>query len=631
VSRCSKGLHIAVAILAFVAAAFSAAGAARSAAVAPAGAARAGAFVPAGAAGAARASVAPRTGPTAASRSAVIVSPAAGTPDASPQTQISILGVPPDRIRSIQVRDSASGLVVGAVHAYSGRRGASYVLRQPLKGGERVDVTLRLAGRAPLRWSFTVARLAPTPPILNIPKLQPAKLQHFVSEPDLLPPRIAVNRGALPGDVFLTPLPSPEIHPESNNALTINPVGPGGPMIIDGHGRLVWFKQLPPPEVATNLRVQRYLGRDVLTWWQGEVTFAAFGRGVGVIADRSYRTVKVVHAGNGYSADLHEFLLTPAGDAFFTIYSLVQVHLPGTPAGSLTEVLDSIAQEVDIRTGLVVWEWHALGHVPLRDSYATPKTSAYFDAYHLNSIQPLADNRVLISARDTCAVYEIDRTSGRIAWTLGGKASTFRLGPGARFFFQHDARLLRGDRVSLFDDEAGPPIEAPSSRGLVLALNMRHRTAHVAHQYKRPGNHTSAESEGSVQTLPDGKVFVGFGSARFFSAFTPSGKLVFDAGLPQDDGSYRDFVFPWHGTPRSRPVAVARRSGAGGVSIFVSWNGASDVARWQVLAHGRPVETVAARGFETRIDLSGGASSFVVRAIGASGRTLGTSPAVSAS
>jgi Arylsulfotransferase (ASST) len=558
----------------------------------------------------------------------VIVSPAAGTPDASPRTQISVLGVMPDRIRSIQVRGSASGLVVGAVHAYSDRRGASYVLRRSLKGGEGVTVTLRLAGRAPLRWSFTVARLAATPPILDIAKLQPAKLQHFVSEPDLLPPRISVGRGALDGDVFLTPLPSPEIHPESNNALTINPVGPGGPMIVDGRGRLIWFKQLAPPEVATNLRAQRYIGHDVLTWWQGKVTFAAFGLGVGVIADRSYRTLHVVHTGNGYSADLHEFLLTPAGDALFTIYSLVRVHLPGTPPGALSDVLDSIAQQVDVRTGLVVWEWHALGHIPLRDSYATAKTSAYFDAYHFNAIQPLADNRVLVSARDTSAVYEINRTTGRVVWTLGGKASTFHMGPGARFFFQHDARLLPGSRVSLFDDEAGPPIMAPSSRGLILSLNLRHRTATVAHQYKRPGNNTSAESEGSVQMLPGGNVFVGFGSARFFSAFTRSGRLVFDASLPKDDGSYRDFVSPWHGAPRTRPVAVARRGAAGRVSIFVSWNGATDVSRWQVLAHGKAVKTAAHQGFETRIDLASRASTFVVRALSASGRPLRRSPAV---
>ena len=168
------------------------------------------------------------------------------------------------------------------------------------------------------------------------------------------------------------PLPSPVVHPESNNTVTINPVGPGGPMIVDGAGNLVWFRQLTPPEVAANLRLQRYHGRKVLTWWEGTVTPAAFGVGGGVIANHAYNVIRVVHAGNGYPMDLHEFELTKDGDALFTVYSPILVHLPGTPAGTLSPLLDSIVQEVDIKTGLVVWEWHSYGHIPLETSQATP-------------------------------------------------------------------------------------------------------------------------------------------------------------------------------------------------------------------------------------------------------------------
>ena len=120
-------------------------------------------------------------------------------------------------------------------------------------------------------------------------------------------------------------------------------------------------------------------------------------------------------------------------------------------------------QQVDIRTGLVVWEWHALGHIPLRESYATAANSAFYDAFHINSIQPLARDRVLhVRARHVGDLH-VKRAGGRILWTLGGKASDFKLGPGARFWFQHDAQL-HGNR-SMFDDQAGPPQKAPSSRG----------------------------------------------------------------------------------------------------------------------------------------------------------------------
>ena len=558
----------------------------------------------------------------------VTISPEPGTPDASPDTQISILGVPPSQLDSVRVVGSTSGLVRGAFHAYSGRRGASFVLRRPLAQGERVNVTIRITGRKPIAYQFTVARLAPVPPVLNIPAMQPAKLDHFVSQPGLLPPRIAVSRGSVSGDVFLAPLPSPMIHPGSNNAITINPVGPGGPMIIDGRGRLVWFKQLPAPLVAANFRPQRFAGHQVLTWWQGKVTIAAFGLGEGVIADTRYRTLRTVHPGNGYQADIHEFKLTSAGDALFTAYSLVMIHLPGTAPGKLSPMLDSILQEVDVRTGLVDWEWHGFGHIPLSDSYATPATSAYFDAYHLNSIEPLPGGRLLVSARDTSSIYEIDRATGHVIWTLGGKASSFKLGPGARFWFQHDASVLPGNRVSLFDDEAGPPIFAPYSRGLVLGLDAKHHTARVVQAYRLPGTVAPASSEGTFQTLPDHNVFVGFGASPYFSEFSAGGSIKFEANLPQDDGSYREFTYPWHATPTTRPALTAKRTSSGHVSLYVSWNGATTVARWQVLAAGKPVATVRDGNFETRIDLGSSASTFAVRALSSSGKVLARSPEV---
>ncbi|HUO73993.1 MAG TPA: arylsulfotransferase family protein [Solirubrobacteraceae bacterium] len=543
----------------------------------------------------------------------------------------------PRQIASVRVVGSVSGPHPGRLAPYSRGGGASFILRHPLTEGEHASVVVRIAGRGPIHFGFTVARLAPTQPPLNIPVLQPAKLDHFVSQPELLAPQITVHRGAgVPsGYIFLAPLPSPEIHPESNNVLTIHPVGPGGPMIVDNRGRLVWFHQLQPPFVAANFRPQRFDGHEVLTWWQGGVTPAAFGLGEGVIADTSYRTLRIVRTGNGYSADIHEFVITPDGDALFTAYSPILVHLPGTPSVTLSPLLDSIVQEVDIRTGLVMWEWHAYGHIPLADSYATAATSSTFDAYHLNSIQLLAGDRVLVSARDTSAVYDIDAGTGRILWTLGGKASSFRLGRGVRFFFQHDAQLRPDGTVTLFDDEAGPPIEAKSSRAIVVALDQRHKTARLVRQYRRTAD-TLADSEGNMQTLPSGNPFVGFGSAPAFSEFSAGGRLLFDASLPVDDGSYREYLFPWTATPRTRPALAARRTAAGRVSVYASWNGATTVARWQVLggasaASLTPLATAAASGFETRVTVSSSASTFAVRALSARGRVLASSAAVSPS
>ncbi len=568
--------------------------------------------------------------PLASAHARPAVSPAPGTPDVSPQTQISILGVNPDRIRSVRATGDETGAHAGSLRRYANGRGASFVPNEAFAEGEHVNLAVKIEGRTPIRRRFTIAHLGRIQPPLNLDQTQPAKLQHFVSRPDLIPPRITVHeRGRTKGRVFMTPLPSPVVHPGGSNVITINPVGPGGPMIADGNGNLVWFKQLERPNVAANLRIQRYEGHRVLTWWQGGVTPSAYGLGKGVIANRSYRTIATVRAGNGYEMDLHELTLAPDGSALFTIYSPVMIHLPGTPEGKLSPLLDAIVQQVDIRTGLVMWEWHSYGHVPLADSYATPENSASYDAFHINSIQRLRHGRVLVSMRDTSAVYKIRKADGRILWTLGGKASDFRLRRGARFWFQHDAKLLGHGRISLFDDEAGPPQKAPASRGLILRLNARRGTATTAHEYLRSDD-TSAQSEGSVQTRPGGNVFVGFGSTQFFSEFSRDGRLLYDAGLPKDDGSYRVYRHPWRATPATRPDAVARRAGGSRVAVYASWNGATGIARWQLLAGPsggplRPIDSAPSEGFETRIRAVSSARTFAVRALDADGSVLATS------
>ena len=566
------------------------------------------------------------------------ISPQPNTPAASPQTQISILGTPRSQIRSVSVTGQSSGVHPGRLLSYSGHRGASFVPDQPFTQGEAVSVVVRVGGRKPIRFGFTIATLGSKQPVLNLTSTQPDKLQHFVTEPGLTPPKITINRTSKRtrgnGDVLMTPLPSPVVHPESNNSISIHPVGPGGPMIFDAAGRLIWFRQLTPPDVATNLRLQRYKGRRVLTWWEGSVTFAAFGLGEGVIANRNYDVIKVVHSGNGYPMDLHEFELTRDGDALFTIYQPIRVHLPGTPEGTLSPLLDSIVQEVDIKTGLVTWEWHSYGHIPLDTSQATPQNSASFDAFHINAIQDLKKDRILISARDTSAIYKVDRATGRILWTLGGKGSNFRLGPGAQFYFQHNAHQLSNGRIGMFDDGAGPPQLNPFSRGLILQLNKRRHKATLVRQFARSGT-TSAQSEGSLQRLPGGNVFVGFGSEPFFSEFSPRGKLLLDGSLPQDDGTYRTYRFPWSATPKTSPAVVAQRSGST-VSVFASWNGATEVAKWQVLAGSSAgplsrVATARTQGFESRVDVSSSAGFFAVRALDSKGRVIGRSAVVPAS
>jgi len=144
-----------------------------------------------------------------------------------------------------------------------------------------------------------------------------------------------------------------------------------------------------------------------------------------------------------------------------------------------------------------------------------------------------------------------------------------------------------------------------------------------------------SEYMGNTQVLPNGNVIVGWGQVPFVSEYTPSGKLIFDAAFPSPDMSYRAYVQPWVGKPLSPPSGAARAK-AGKTTVYASWNGATQVSSWRVLAvtsggATRSVGTHARTGFETSIPVSGGAGRFEVQALDASGHVLGTSKAFGAS
>jgi hypothetical protein len=447
-----------------------------------------------------------------------------------------------------------------------------------------------------------------------------AGVVRFHSRPDLAPDRVRVTVAArgrtVPGLVFLAVKRGP---------------GQDGPTILDDAGHVVWFHPVPAHMAATLFRVQRYRGQAVLTWWQGRTRYG-HGRGVDVILDRQYRRVAVVRAGDGLMADHHVFELTPRGTAYVSAYVRRRMDLRAVGGPRDGEVFDSVVQEVDVASGRVVWQWRASDHVPVTEGVTCPKRGIPHDYFHLNAVDPGPHGTLLISARNTHAIYDVDERSGRIAWRLGGVRSDFRFGPGARFAFQHDVRWLGHDTLSLFDNEATPP-QAPQSRGLVLRLDFRAHTARVVRAYAHPDK-LLIPAEGNVQTLPDGHVFTSWGVAGHVSELTHGGRLVFDLRLPPGADTYQAFRSPWSGAPLDRPALAAQRAPGGAETVWASWNGATALRSWQLLAGStpsalRPLGAPVPRlDFETAVHARTGARWVAVRALGPGGRVLGQSRAV---
>jgi hypothetical protein len=564
---------------------------------------------------------------SAAAASAVAVSPLNGTPDVSPFTQISFLGVPASQIARVSVIGSRTGRHSGKLAAYASAPGASFLLSHPFTQGETVTASAVVGPKGhtkAVRTTFTVERFAN----YQVTAGKPLQLsghgmeQSFQTQPQLKPPVVSVtanNPGAAPGDIFLTPT---------------NGYGQPGTMILDQLGRLVWFHPVPKGDDATNFQVESYLGQPVLVWWEGAVpTRLGFGFGRDEIVNTAYKSVATINAGNGYQADLHDFQITPQGSAYVTTYSLVSADLSsdGGPRNGILQ--DSIVQEIDIPTGLVMFEWHAYGHVALENSFAhvPPRNDEPFDFFHINSISadPWGDGNFIVSSRNTWAGYEINHLTGAIEWRLGGRHSSFKMGPGTGTAFQHDMRWQPDGTLTIFDNGAVPKVHS-ESRIIRERIDWAHRKVTLVSRYT---GHLSAGSQGNAQLLPNGNSFVGWGEEPFLTEFSAAGQVLFSARFPSPGQSYRAYRFAWNANPASRP-AIAVKAGAGpDATVYASWNGATDVSAWRVLAGATPatlttVTQVPSGGFETAVPVSSGAANFAVQALGPAGEVLSTSAVV---
>jgi outer membrane protein assembly factor BamB len=442
----------------------------------------------------------------------------------------------------------------------------------------------------------------------------PDDVLRFRSRPDLRPPRLAVlRRGGSERSLFLSPSSGP---------------GQRGALIVDATGELVWFRPTRPDTVM-NFRTALYKGEPVLTWWQGRAE-RGLGVGVHVIVDSTYREVARLPAGGGRQSDLHEFVLTSRGTAIVTSYEVRTMNLSRVGGPSSGKVIGGIVQEIAIPSARVLFEWRSLDHVAVDEAYTTYNGHAY-DCFHINSVDLDADGNLLVSARNTWTVYKVDSETGRVLWRLGGKRSDFQMGPGTRFAWQHDARHHNEGRlISIFDNSAAPAV-APASRVLLIELDRRERRARLVRQYTHPRRLLSPFM-GNAQVLPNGNIVVGWGGLPYITEFRRDGSVQFDARLPGAGQNYRAFRLPWQARPH-RPPRLVAHTAAGRRRLYVSWNGATEVARWRLEAGParndlQPVLTRPKQGFETSFPSPRGARFATAVALDASGQILGRSKTI---
>jgi hypothetical protein len=448
----------------------------------------------------------------------------------------------------------------------------------------------------------------------------------YHTAPEIRAQRVCMNlgvttHGSQPGTyLFLTPGGLP--HP--------------GAGIYQDNGTLVWWYH---PRKDFNLSVVHYRGQRYLATWvsAGRTPAAVY------LYNEHYQQVGTVTTGGAFRSsgiDLHEFRITPQGDALFGVYDVV----PGVYKGHRYEVGQYVIQKVSlvddstgIHTGRVLFQWESLQHVPLSQSHMPPPTGdSAWDYFHGNSIAQDSDGNLIVSARNTWGIYKINIKTGQIMWQVGTRGDHTL---GKPWCYQHDVTPLGNDRYSLFDDGGSDPGCLPGSsdhpsRALIVQVDPSQTPAGVtlvhAYKHKPP---LLASLAGSTQVLGNGDVLIDWGGVPEVTQYTADGAVRMDLSL--SDWSYRAYRFPWVGLPLTRPAVAAQRT-ALGTDVWASWNGSTQVTAWRVLA-GSDSSHLSAVGaptpkksFETEITLPRAYGAVAVQAIGASDRALATSRPITA-
>jgi len=451
-------------------------------------------------------------------------------------------------------------------------------------------------------------------------------LQHFVSRPDLSPPKVTLKHVA-PG------------HRLQYLFLGIANSGPGqgGAMIMDTTGEMVWFDPDTGPHMSKlDFQRQIYRGQPVLTWFEGRVVAGGYGEGVAKIADDSYQVIHTIHAHNGLQVDEHEFNVSPRGTALVSAFNKQPYDLSKLGGPKKGWLLSGVAQEIDIETGKLLFEWDSLDHIGFDETYL-PVEGGHgtldkpYDYFHINTIGEAGDGDLLIGARNTWCVYKVSRKTGEIVWRLNGKKTDFTMGPGSEFYWQHDTRLHGPNTLTVFDDgyDGVLPKNEKQSRALILDVDYDTMLVTLRKEFIHPGTLILAKAMGNAQMLPGGGMFVGWGTNPYFSEFDGQGRLILDGVTLKGDPTYRSFIGDWTGHPTELPAVAARRRSRGAI-VYASWNGATQMTHWNVLA-GRaptslaPLTSARKSGFETVIPVSSKGPYFAVEARDARGRTLSRS------
>ncbi|HSA50891.1 MAG TPA: arylsulfotransferase family protein [Yinghuangia sp.] len=409
--------------------------------------------------------------------------------------------------------------------------------------------------------------------------------------------------------------------------------GSSSALVVYGNdGEPVWIK----PNASGNAAATpvKYGGADALAYFVAPNRWELVGRDYTKLAEVAVES-QSPHAGTHIAVYPNSNIAAVSGSR--------SVVMDLTPYGvsGLGSVVVGTVSTVNIQTGEVLFSWSSLtpgaeatgqGPIPITDTYRQPQ-GRLLDYLGISSIAfGDAPNRILISARGTSAVYEIDTTTGEIVWRLGGKQPTVQLPDGTPA--PNDPFSVRAhtdDAVYVGDTDS----QTGRARGLVYRTDGAAPTNLIKQIAPDTAPVVQANSRGAFQPVSRA-VSIGGTYAGLLSLdgsvfeYDVNGAQVFTATAPasQRTATVRG---AWYGRPTTQPDIATEVQGGNHAVVYASWNGSDQVAQWRVQVgpdgdNLRVVATASRAGFETAvpIDYTAGDQYVRVDALAANGSVIST-------
>jgi hypothetical protein len=388
--------------------------------------------------------------------------------------------------------------------------------------------------------------------------------------------------------------------------LTANngPIGVHHAYILDSNAQPVYALRVPDGKIVMDFKKQKVGEKEYLSYSVGNFTNPGHGKGKFYVMDNTYTVLSEWDTGNGTQSDFHDFQLLQNGNALMMAYHQTPYDLSFYGGRKDGQVIDFVIQEVTPQKQ-VVFEWRALNHVPLTDSYS-PLNEDIVDYVHGNSVELDRDGNLLISLRNTFQVLKINRATGAVMWVLGGKRNQFNFVNDTGFSDQHDIRRLSNGNITLWDN--GDARNPKYARAVEYQIDETTKVITKTWEFRNSPDYQSRHS-GNAQRLPNGNTLMSWGGGDRVTEVTQNGQKTFEATFATRTGPYRAYRFSWKAEPLTLPDLVIVPESSNAATLYFSWNGATEIAQYRVLAGKTPtqlnlIRTVAKNGFETSLSLS---------------------------